>query len=446
MCRELLCLFCFVLLIKNVRTTCDGQTGPVGMVDCISVDGYSMKQWGTCLTDSYIRQKSGNQHRCANQTRTYCYYQCMLELYDVSSGTVTSTCICNDSSISTTTQGSPTTSSLSGDCLSPDGSSCSWYEDCLEHRYSCQNTPAGYAIEYMTKFCNLYTTRKDKFTSIGQQWIDGVRKCLQVEFVPFLRPFQHVNCLTIHDKAFASYTPCYLNPDFGITSICKLDFLVDWLQIFWTIKSSYDHLKPSIALASLHRAYEMIKSCYVDRPIMNYQAYYRQLQLTIDIIKTTTINLSTTGNEELNAIVLNIINRMNDMFLKISQDDFGLYGYFVTFSTEPSRDNYRSMIIEFHLADLQAINNNINSTNTRLDAVVNKFKSELIKGNLLVQNDDGLFYIWKSSNCVDMNCEATWDETVAPSYSPKNNANTVNNFYLIYALFLLKDIFFQSGY
>lgn len=434
-------ILCFLCLINNVVTVCDSRTGPPGGIDCLKIDRYNKNQWGTCLTDAYIRQKSGNQHQCVDQSRTYCYYQCMLELYDINSGTVNDICACNDSSIISTTQRGPTTSGLPIDCFSPDGSSCNWYIDCLERRYPCQGTSAGYALEYATKFCNLYTDRKDKFSSNGQRWIDAVRKCLQVELVPLIRPFQNANCSTIRDKAFASHTPCYLNPSSSAPSLCDLPAL-DWLRVFWTIKSAFIASK-SIALASLQGAYETFKSCKIDPVINQLEPYYQQLQLTIDIIEDTWKNPAEIVKEELNAIAANIIDKINEMILKFPQIDFGVYGYFMIFSTQRSNSGHQQIIIEFLLADLNAINNDTfvpseNTTNPQLAAAARKFENALVNGDLNIQTDNGTFYVSKSSHCADMDCEITSGEVVAPPYVPKNGANChKHNFFSVIFVFSL---------
>ena len=54
---------CGVIMIMMMTLTqasaaCDKVSGPSGSVDCIGAQDYDLDQWGVCLTDSYIRQKS----------------------------------------------------------------------------------------------------------------------------------------------------------------------------------------------------------------------------------------------------------------------------------------------------------------------------------------------------------------------------------------------------
>ncbi|OWF52565.1 uncharacterized protein LOC110447600 [Mizuhopecten yessoensis] len=122
-------------------------------------------------------------------------------------------------------------------CFSPDGQTCSWYRECLEERYHCEGTDAAYAISYAEKFCDLYSNHYRSFSVDGQQWIDAVRKCLQVGLVPVLRPWVSATCSEIKNRAFASHTNCYTGPSSGI-SFCSLSLGDRW-KVFWTIKSAF---------------------------------------------------------------------------------------------------------------------------------------------------------------------------------------------------------------
>ena len=80
--------------------------------------------------------------------------------------------------------------------------------------------------------------RYSLFSSSGQKWIDGVRKCLQDVLVPLLRSAITPTCRNIRQTAFSSHTPCYLNPGKGAPSICDLG-CYEYFKIFWTIKGSF---------------------------------------------------------------------------------------------------------------------------------------------------------------------------------------------------------------
>lgn len=128
--------------------------------------------------------------------------------------------------------------SLPAKCYTPSGKSCDWYRECLEKKYPCESSSSPYAIRYAEKFCNIYNKRYSLFSSSGQKWIDGVRKCLQDVLVPLLRSAITPTCRNIRQTAFSSHTPCYLNPGKGAPSICDLG-CYEYFKIFWTIKGSF---------------------------------------------------------------------------------------------------------------------------------------------------------------------------------------------------------------
>lgn len=223
----------------GLAAQCNKWFGPAGGVECIQISRYNNEyQWATCLTDAYIRQKSNQKHVCTDPTATYCWYQCMLEENNKENGPVTSDCSCSASNPTTYPNTLTPTTLLPSECYSPPGDSCNWYRNCLERKYPCEATSNGYAIKYAEHFCKLYDENFAKFSLIGQKWVDGVRKCLQVSLVPLLRPWMNPTCEGIRERAFASHTPCYLHPDKYAPSVCDLD-CSDYYQIFWTIKGSF---------------------------------------------------------------------------------------------------------------------------------------------------------------------------------------------------------------
>ena len=166
--------------------------------------------------------------------KTYCYYQCMLDVYGKRDCFVSSSCKCSP--------GDPLPTEivpLSDWCFSPDGKNCSWYRECLNKTYpQCENDDDDYGIKFAEKFCKLYNNRYSKFSSKGQRWIDAVRICLQLKLVSLLDWTQDKTCVDLKYTAFKSHSPCYLNPDESSPSYCDLP-LGDRLRVFWTIKSSF---------------------------------------------------------------------------------------------------------------------------------------------------------------------------------------------------------------
>ena len=217
------------------RGECNIRTGPAGRFGCINIDRYQGEQYASCLSSAYIKQKSGGKHHCINWWADYCWYQCMLENHNQDNGPVSKDCACTDNP----DESLPTeTLPLPEKCYSPDGRDCSWYRDCLEKKHPCAGHQADYAIKFAEKFCLLFIDNYNSFSSKGQQWVDGVRKCLQVTLVPMIRPYFNGDCEDIKKEAFDSHAPCYVNPGFGVPSMCDLS-CGDWLSVFWTIKSSF---------------------------------------------------------------------------------------------------------------------------------------------------------------------------------------------------------------
>ena len=219
--------------MESVTGTCDSENGPAGPTDCFSEPiYYDKRQWGVCVSNKYIKEFSHGKYHCRDNSATYCYYQCMLELHGLDSGTVSEDCACQPGAGTT-----PSTTFLPSWCYSPSGEKCSWYTDCLEQRYPCKDTEASYAVAYAQKFCDLYTDHYSHFSWKGQKWVDSVRKCLQVKLVPILRPYRTQTCQQIKDTAFASHSGCYVHPEDGM-SFCDLN-LRDKFFVFWTIKSAF---------------------------------------------------------------------------------------------------------------------------------------------------------------------------------------------------------------
>ena len=199
---------------------------------------YQEYQCATCLTNAYIRLKSGDRHQCRNRAATYCWYQCQLELFGNDKGVVNEKCRCKAGE-------SPSSSKtpLPSSCYSPTGSDCKWYQDCLERRFPCAGTSAHYTVKYATHFCSAYNRSYDQLTPLGRVWVDAVRKCLQVSLAPFLREcISNITCEFIQDRAVKSHDCCYLGgtecTPKGVPSICDVS-VKDWFTVFIPINDAF---------------------------------------------------------------------------------------------------------------------------------------------------------------------------------------------------------------
>ena len=229
---------------------CDRFNGPSGLTQCfLGEPHYSKYQCGMCVTDAYMRQRSSGRHQCRDRTTTYCYYQCMLERYDLDEGPVYDDCLC----VANEPLPQPPVL-LPPSCYSPDGTDCDWYRQCLSRMYDCTGQ-ANYAIQYGEKYCKIFMEPNVAFSPQALQWIDAVRRCLQVSLVPLIHLCrERPTCENIRTTAFDSHVPCYVSPYQGF-SVCVLP-VSDWLRLFWTIKGSFvssafvETMKASVLVAA----------------------------------------------------------------------------------------------------------------------------------------------------------------------------------------------------
>ncbi len=162
-----------------------------------------------------------------------------------------------------------------------DASRCEWYEECLNLVHPCDEEETHYALEYGKHFCNLYNERMNAFTQEGQQWIQAVRTCLQNELKPLLNKSPgSVSCEHIKEQAFASHTPCYLNPGHGTPSICDLKRR-DWAQAFWTIKGAVG----SHATESLRGMWDVTVGCGLVWPLFELPFPLGLAKIVVQFIK-----------------------------------------------------------------------------------------------------------------------------------------------------------------
>ncbi|OWF47952.1 hypothetical protein KP79_PYT17968 [Mizuhopecten yessoensis] len=227
-----------LLALCEVTTTVSGRCSAydgLGDTECLKLGHYDGYQWATCLTDTYIEAKSHQTKGCQDNSY-YCYYQCMCEVYDDCDGpNVRDLCSC-DPNTAVANHNTQSLTPLPSRCFSPSGTDCSWYKDCLQKRYPCPGSSASNALTLAKNFCDLYNDYQSSFSVDGQAWIATVRKCLQIELVTLLRPWESltVTCASIKDVAFASHSKCYSS----LPGFCSLSFS-DQMRIFWTIKGGF---------------------------------------------------------------------------------------------------------------------------------------------------------------------------------------------------------------
>lgn len=79
-----------VSVITLTYADCNRYTGPTGVLECVDTyPYYTGYQWATCLTNTYIQLVSNGRHICRDETARYCWYQCMIERYNLEGGKYT---------------------------------------------------------------------------------------------------------------------------------------------------------------------------------------------------------------------------------------------------------------------------------------------------------------------------------------------------------------------
>ena len=414
---SILVLSCLVHLAWALE--CNPSTGPSGTTACVPIQVYNYQhQWATCLTNSYIKQKSGHRHHCVNPLATYCWYQCMVEVYSRDSGSVTKDCSC--------TPGRTFTSSLPPACYSPAGDSCDWYRDCLRKKLSCEDASNAYAIRYAENFCRLYDERRALISSDAQKWLDAVRRCLLVNLVPLVRPWVTLSCSQIRQNVLGTHTPCYLKPDQNVTSICRLN-CSDYFKIFWAIKGSF--VKMDTAWESMKGLWNIEIRCNSSSSL-NRQCFQRGAGGIMNFTKisvqkfkqgqdrsTSYLSQSDAGSRFADGVGSSIAS-----ILKWNTIVMDWLAYTDSFA---SHDNLDITII---LADRKALG--IVSTSTpsvNFNKTIHEFALAIENGKLPLQVDGYNVWVKSLALCPDKYCAQT--QTLAVSDKPPkwpNGANMVS--------------------
>ena len=419
----------FLVVQSGWASLCDKKYGPPGVTGCVRILRYYYQpQWATCLTDAYIRQKSSHQHRCTDRSATYCWYQCMLEVYGKNSGSVTQDCSCKDVSSTANPFTSSPTTHLPPDCYSPAGDSCDWYRNCLEKKYPCEDTSNAYAIRYAEKFCRLYSKRYFLFSADGQKWVDAVRKCLQVSLVPLLRPWYQPTCQEIRKKAFLSHTPCYLKPDKDVPSICDLD-CSDYFKIFWTIKGSFTQLdtawesikgmwnigdKCGVA-SQIPKCFKEGKDGIANKAVKVYKIVTKKFKKLIhrdrksaDPVPLPDADARSRFADEVGSAIAKALKWNTEVM------DWLAYPENATLSKFEDPDNLNIIIA---LADKKALSIvTTSASSVNFNQTVQEFASAIKEGKLPLQVDGYNVWVRSLSSCSDKPCART--QTLAVSDKP----------------------------
>ncbi|XP_060602095.1 uncharacterized protein LOC132755268 [Ruditapes philippinarum] len=408
------------LLIGSAQGACDRSDGPSGSTACVLLTPYYNKyQWATCLTDTYIKVFSEGNHMCRDSLTKYCWYQVMAIGYVkiwmkfLETRPVYDNCTCGpDAPKKVTTQRPVVTSAIPDWCFSPSGSDCSWYKECLEARYPCKEQGDSYALDYAGKFCNLYQDHYQEFNTIGQEWIDAVRKCLQVKLVPILRPFVVATCESIKQTAFDSHSGCYLHPDSGKPSICDIG-VGNWARIFWTVKGALIQ----DATETLKQMLDVVSACGTDilsLGMENIQMIFRREKEMV--------------LRNLNKFAENIADQMASK-MKWNTRGISFFGY-PTLIT-PNRNkraadiNTNTFYINILIAAKSVFDlNAVDSPRANLSAEAISVATSIENGDVRLDIAQGIEFK-ELSLCIDYNCTDT-SLQVEPAPPKKNGVSASN--------------------
>ena len=400
----------------------------LGQTECVLLSpAYNAYQWATCLTEDYIIRVSNGDHVCRSETATQCWYQCMLEIYGAEEGSVNSGCAC--------TAGETLSNDITipVECYSPRGDDCGWYENCLERRYPCRGTDDGYAIEYAQKFCNLYSDNYNDFSSVGRQWVDAVRQCLQVALVPSLRLWVSNTCADIRRQAIDSHTDCYINPGSRAPSICDLGCVDIW-KAFVVVNFPSGNFKEgalvTAPLDTIHQMLSVITKCFTNDILLRcVDNLLTTLQIDVFVpIRPTAAYIRT--------IALKVASYFGE---KLSWEQNG-FRWFPMVNDNDGNSGIRKINVRVLLVDAKLLNILPLTSGKTLDEAINDLVTAIISGSLSriplnIDNIEVISSLSLVSLCMDVGCDPgnTTELVTAPNVidSPCGAGQVESVFYLV---------------
>ncbi len=424
-------LFITVTIMLIGDTSVEGQvrcnpfTGPAGNADCVKFDSYDAPQWAVCLSNDYIQLKSKHRHICREffgSRPDYCWYQCQIETFHLENGPVFKQCHCTPGDSPPEVPPIPDIQGGDGSlpewCLSPSGTECTWYSDCLLKRHPCRASATSYALSYAEKFCNVYKKHyryPAGLTSQGKEWVDAVRKCLQVALVPYIRPWSEPTCTDLKEIAFDSHTSCYLEPFPEAPSICDLD-CKDWAQIFWTIKDGFTQT----FVEPLQGALDVILGhCNKSFTLMTAECPTTTIRLNLDRKHFGIEKRSTNQGLVLNNLAGSVADQLATK-LKWSKVSRGWYAYAPNSTTNREKDSDITEV-EMLLGDKVALGLTYAGARyaSRLEIRIKEL-SDAVEGgafhDMVIGNEK--VTVRSMVACQDMKCEETFLNVTAGPPNP----------------------------
>lgn len=378
-----------------LKGTCDRDVGPAGVYDCFNPNNGSQYQWATCVKVSYIMASYPNVSS-TDMNASYDWSECMMERYLIGDDAGVDECGCEPGR-------KPNEPSLASKCYSPDGTDCDWYEDCLRGKYPCSDDAEGrfITVQYGQTFCNLYSQKIDYISNVAADWIDKVRRCLQLRLVPYVRDFGNSGCPEIKQLALDSQEPCYMD-----SGMCKLTCR-EWAQAFWNIRKSFGSGNYTSTVKEMFASAEKcdskstlsMNSCLqADQNTGGERGVMRYLKFTSDNSdQTEKSNLKESDGEN---SVYRSIKRAQTLSTKLAthqkwrQNSIGYMAF-------GSSDSEGRIEVQMLLTDWKIIEGKTDST-AQLNATVTRLLDELENGITLKIKVDEV------SLCADVACDTTY--------------------------------------
>ncbi|XP_062587432.1 uncharacterized protein LOC134249093 [Saccostrea cucullata] len=335
----------------------------------------------------------------------------MLEDHKVESGTVSEDCECNEN------QTLPI-NDLPSWCYSPSGDNCSWYSQCLEKKFTCQDMhQTSYAINNGVRFCQLYQDHFQQFSPAGQKWINSVRECLQVALVYFLRPFQKVTCNEIQQKAFDSHVDCYVNPNKDVPSFCSLPNHDRFKALFTVGPELYSNCVNKVyreACANIYEsAKQLVNVAYISCPIHATDDLIKNIQIIFSksVEKTKRYRRSPTPTDDYDAgtdLIVTIEKRLRWKLRGVTW-----IGYFQNSTLDTLNEkinSFRTFHILLAPSKLYNLNYKTNVTleinmTEILNEVTFSFKNGSFTSNMINGISIEKYYVCGNRNCSEITVE-----------------------------------------
>ena len=106
----LVIFFFFAVIQLGWTSDCNSDTGPPGKEECVQLSNYNSWQKAVCKRNDNPQRKKG--HTCKDLSAIqYCWYPCMLEYHNKTSGDIAEDCSCTPPTTLPVYTQPPTTSS-----------------------------------------------------------------------------------------------------------------------------------------------------------------------------------------------------------------------------------------------------------------------------------------------------------------------------------------------